>query len=169
MQQAILAAGALAGAVAGILTLGERIVDLVNGDEGAAKKAEITAVTLRDRNMTREGYCRRYLDGAERERCLAGTGLDDAGNLFLVAVETDGYGKPCCRLEWTIREDGTRLERFSDQVAVDGIPSPSSRGWEIWVPNPGRQGEFQVSFDLYDESGHQSTGESEPFTVVDPG
>lgn len=168
MQQAILAAGALAGAIAGVLALGQQVVGLFDDEEGPAKKAEITAVTLRDRNMTREDYCERHLEGAERERCLGGPGLDDAGNLFLVAIETDGYGKPCCRLEWTVREDGTKLDRFSDQVAVDGIPSPSSRDWEIWVPNPGRQGEFQVFFDLYDESGHQSTGESEPFTVVDP-
>jgi hypothetical protein len=168
LQQVILGAGALGGAVIAIIGAGERVVGLFDGDEEGDEVAEIERVVLRDRNVTREEYCRRHLEGAQRDICLGGPGLDDAGNLFLVSVKTSGYGGECCRLEWTIRQDGTRLPAFSDQLAVRGIGSPVDRDWPIWVPNPGRQGDFQVAFDLYDQNGHTSDMTSEPFTVADP-
>ena len=165
MQQVVLGAGAVAGAVVAILGAGERIVDLFSGDEKGDETAVIEAVALRDRNVTREDYCRRHLDGAERDRCIGGPGLDDVGNLFLVSVRTAGYDGPCCRLEWTLRQDGTRLPAFSDRLALQAIGSPVDRDWSIWVPNPGRQGEFVVTFDLYDDAGHKDDETSEPFTV----
>jgi hypothetical protein len=168
LQQVILGVGACAGAVVAVIGAGERIADLFAGDEQGDESAVIERVVLRDRNVTREAYCRRHLEGAQRDVCLGGPGLEDAGNVFLVSVKTAGYDGPCCRLEWTIRQDGTRLPAFSDQLAVRGIGSPVDRDWPIWVPNPGRQGDFQVAFDLYDENGHTSDMTSEPFTVVDP-
>lgn len=165
VQQAILGAGAIAAALAAVLGLGVKVVDVFDGGDGAAEVGEISGVVLRDRNLTRKAYCRRYLERVEQQRCLDGPGLDDRGNLFLVSVKVSGYEGRCCRLEWTIYQDGTKLPRFSDRLAVSNVRSPDERDWPIWVPNPPREGDFQAVFDLYDQDGHQDDRASDTYPV----
>ena len=165
LQRAVLGAGALAAALGAVLGFGLRVAELFEDDDGADETGEIVGVSLRDRNVTREDYCRRYLVGAPRQQCLDGNGLDDRGNLFLVAVKVAGYDGACCRLEWTLYQDGTKLPRFADQPAVLDIRSPDERDWPVWVPNPPREGDFQAIFDLYDNDGHQDDRASETYAV----
>ena len=169
-RKAVLAAGAIASALSSVVAL----VVLVwpeGGDSGGGS-GDVSSVKLREPNMRRGEYCRKFLQGDERRRCLAGTNLDDLGNLFLVKVRLTGQRGPCCRIEWTIYEQENRGKLadpdFVDELAVRDIEpgADETRGWPIWVPNPGRPGNYYVVFDLYARDGHLDENRSPGFSVA---
>ncbi len=173
-QQALLAAGALAGALLSILGL-VKALHHSNSPPPVASNATIVQAGISEPEISRQAFCTEQSKG-NRAGCLANGSAEDLGDKWDVQLRLVGYhaNKPCCELHYTVyqvNKQGVHLDAvpgYRDIVAVNKIIPRNSLGdtriFSIWIPYP-KAGLFRIAFQAFDADGQTNMLETRTFRL----
>jgi hypothetical protein len=166
LRKLILGAGALAASLGSIVGL---VITLwPHHGPPAHGTGRVTAVRVREPNVTRGDYCRRFYRGDPR-KCLRHGAARDVGNVFEVRLVVTGYSGICCHLTWSLYDANNRkaVRDYQNVPAVNDIAPGESEATDslLWVPDAA-PGDYYVTFDLFDKQGPVDDRSSRVFSTV---